>query len=114
MDSLTEDSLNSKGLKFPGKGKTEKSINIAESYTECRKEAGPITCTIATGAKEVTNHAVLVAGNTVIATGLASSKFGIGLPLVVSGVGNNRPYQGQAIYIDKKYKFVKEVRHVCY
>jgi hypothetical protein len=90
MDSLTEDSLNSKGLKFPGKGKTEKSINIAESYTECRKKAGPITCTIATGAKEVTNHVVLIAGNTVIATGLASSKLGIGLPLIVSGVGINK------------------------
>jgi len=30
--------------------------------------------------------------------------------IVVSGVGNNRPYQGQAIYIDKKYKFVKDIK----
>lgn len=30
--------------------------------------------------------------------------------IVVSGVGNNRPYQGQAIYIDKKYKVVKDIK----
>jgi len=30
--------------------------------------------------------------------------------IVVSGVGNNRPYQGQAIFIDKKYKVVKDVK----
>ena len=30
--------------------------------------------------------------------------------IVVSGVGNNRPYQGQAIYIDEKYKVVKDIK----
>ena len=29
--------------------------------------------------------------------------------IVVSGVGNNRPYQGQAVYIDEKYKVVKDI-----
>ena len=29
--------------------------------------------------------------------------------IVVSGVGNNRPYQGQAVYIDEKYKIVKDI-----
>jgi len=30
--------------------------------------------------------------------------------VVVSGVGNNRPYQGQALYFDKKYYVVKDIR----
>ena len=30
--------------------------------------------------------------------------------IVVSGVGNNRPYQGQVIYIDEKYKVVKDIK----
>ena len=30
--------------------------------------------------------------------------------IVVSGVGNNRPYQGQAIYIDEKYQVVKDIK----
>jgi hypothetical protein len=30
--------------------------------------------------------------------------------IVVSGVGNNRPYQGQAIYFDKKYYVVSDIR----
>ena len=30
--------------------------------------------------------------------------------IVVSGVGNNRPYQGQAVYFDKKYYVVSDIR----
>ena len=30
--------------------------------------------------------------------------------VVVSGLGNNRPYQGQALYFDKKYYVVKDIK----
>ena len=44
-------------------------------------------------------------------TGTVSSTAAVGQNLVVvSGVGNNRPYDGQAIYFDRKYSVVSDIK----
>jgi len=44
-------------------------------------------------------------------TGTVSSTAAVGQNLVVvSGVGNNRPYDGQAVYFDRKYSVVSDIK----
>lgn len=73
---------------------------IANTYNECRKEAGPITCTIATGAKIGTDYGVQSIGKAVIATGLATSRIGVGIPITVGGVciDNSADYVSKQVY----------------
>ena len=42
-------------------------------------------------------------------TGSVSSTAAVSQNIVVSGVGNNRPYDGQALYFDRKYFVVKDI-----
>ena len=70
----------------PSINKITTGVNAIDTYNKCRKEAGPITCVTATGAKIGTNYAVKSVGGAMVATGLATSKIGVGIPMVVAGV----------------------------
>lgn len=74
-----------------------KTVDI---FNECRKDAGPITCVIATGAKIGTDYGVQSIGKAVIATGLATSRIGVGIPITIGGVciDNSADHVSKQVY----------------